>query len=66
MRILFIRGNEVLLETAAASIIDRLIQLVKAHDEDKRKLFTDHIEPLFLDFAQHRSVQPLPAVNSIF
>jgi len=40
------------IETAAASIIDWLIQLVKVRTEDRRRLFRYHVEPLFLNMAQ--------------
>ena len=39
------------LETAMITIIDRLIQLVKTRQEDRRKVFADHIEPPFINLA---------------
>jgi hypothetical protein len=37
--------------SAAISVIDRLIQLLKERRENDRNLFKDHIEPMFLDMA---------------
>jgi hypothetical protein len=40
-----------MIEVAVGHIIDRLIKLIQTREKNKRRMFIDHIEPVFKDFA---------------